>query len=99
MSELSVKVAREHAWTLVDMVDRGGYLYTVGKCACGAEVDGDDQDTAEYSAHLAEVTEAAVRETIAAALHDLPTSRTAGWLKAWDSISLNEALDIARGET
>ena len=58
MSELSVKVAREH---------RFGYLTWVGDaevemevCTCGTRTEG------THGEHLAEVTEAAVRETIAA---------------------------------
>ena len=66
MSELSVKVAREH---------RFGYLTWVGDaevemevCTCGTRTEG------THGEHLAEVTEAAVRETIAADIEALPAS-------------------------
>ena len=96
MSELSERVAREHHRAPWPDTVQGPVPYHLCAAGCEGVFLEDDGDTRR---HVAAMTEAAVRETIAAELHDLPTSRTAGWLKAWDSISLNEALDIARGET
>lgn len=45
-----------------------------------------------FAEHIAEVTEAATRESIRVKLRDLPTTRTLAYLKGWDSVSLNDAI-------
>ena len=92
MSELSERVAREH---------RFGYLTWVGDaevemevCTCHARTEG------THGEHLAEVTEAAVRETIAADIEAASARRDRDnefaiiWASAY-SISAR----IARGES
>ena len=96
MSALTAKITREHEFRWVgDVMGRG--------CMCGESFDFVPVDctaSAAYAAHIAAVTEAAVREQVA---RDIETARAAApaWvderhLSAWTA-ALASAARIARG--
>lgn len=97
MSELSVKVAQAHRWTLVDKVDREGNPYVTGGCACGADLDGDGNDGIEHTEHVAAATETAVRQSIAAAITE--QSHQQGRLDMKDINAYRTCHAIALGAT
>lgn len=84
MSELSERVAREHV-----------HDASLGKCTCGElfEIATLADERQEHTAHLIDVTEAAVRETIAADIEK------AKYRYGRDrQIAMLAAAKIARGE-
>lgn len=101
MSDLSDRIASEHqpVWSgIVD--DRDVYI-----CHCQDE---DDRTFAAHLAHIAELTERAVREQIAAEIEQRAHSRddlmrvvraggSTDWVTGWDAATLTAA-GIARGE-
>lgn len=100
MSELSERVAREHAWTLIKVPNSDGETYHTGGCSCGTVTQGPDAGDDLYDEHLAAMIEAAVRETIAADIEAMPLGtaihRVSGRTMA--HAVRTEAADIARGQ-
>lgn len=85
MTAISERIAQAHKYA-------PDYIapYRLVVCSCdGYETS---RDAVAHTRHIAEVTEAATRESIRVKLRDLPTTRTLAYLKGWDSISLNDAI-------
>ena len=96
MSELSERVAVQHG---VAWIGGSGASEVFG-CACGHRSTNDDEDdpfSAAHNRHVAEVTEAAVRETIAAELR--AASEDIETYGDEERSGLRWAARIARGET
>ena len=87
MSALTAKITREHEFRWVgDVMGRG--------CMCGESFDFVPVDctaSAAYAAHIATVTEAAVREQVA---RDIEAELTIGGVTSYEG---DEAARIARG--
>lgn len=82
-----------------DLAAQIAHKLTCTRCRMGwycGGVSEDDYEHAERIGALLAQVRAEHGERIAAAVLDLPTTWTVGWLKGWHSVSLNEVVQIAR---